>query len=342
MEETKVEYSEQKKGGSGRKSVLFILLAVVAMLVLGSLAGYGEGVRERVNAENTQVGEQLSEQFALVEEDIAAGRLDNARQRLEFIISQNAGYPGATDKLAYVLVHQAITPSPVPTLTPTITPTPDQRDQEAVFANAQQQLASKDWTGLMGSLDTLRKKDPTYKAATIDAWYYTALRNRGIDQILGIGSYAITNLEGGIYDLTLAERFGPLDGYSSGLRSFARMFLTAAAFWDVNWKAAVDNFRVVAANTPNLRDSSNYTAVERLHQALLKYGDELAAAPDRRTHCSAFDIWKEANGMIAVDGEYKAKMKELKEECYPATQTPEPDIILIPTDTVPTDTPPLP
>lgn len=337
MEETTETTQVEKKSGSGRKTVALVIIGVIALLVIGGLSGYAEGVMERVNAENTQVSEQLSEQFALVEEDIAGGRYDNAKQRLEFIISKNSGFPGATDKLAYVLVQQAITPTPLPTLTPTITPTPDLRDQEAVFANAQQQLGAKDWTGLMGSLDTLRKKDPTYKAATIDAWYYTALRNRGIDQILGTGVYTTTNMEGGIYDLTLAERFGPLDGYSAGLRTFSRMFLTAAAYWDVNWLAAVDNFRQVAANTPNLRDSSNVTAVQRLYQALLRYGDELAASPDKRTRCSAYEIWREARNMQDLDGEYSQKLKTLKEECYPATRTPEPDAF--PTDVPPVDPP---
>ena len=47
------------------------------------------------------------------------------------------------DKLAEVLVNQAITPTPVPTDTPTITPTPDLRSQETIFADAQQKFINK-------------------------------------------------------------------------------------------------------------------------------------------------------------------------------------------------------
>ncbi len=48
--------------------------------------------------------------------------------------------------------------------------------------------------------------------------YYFALRNYGHDLITKQG-----NLEGGIYYLTLAERFGPLDNTAIGLREGARM-----------------------------------------------------------------------------------------------------------------------
>ena len=325
MEEIK-ETQPQKKG-SIRKTVVIIILALFGLLILGGAAGYGEGVYERVSAQSTKVFSQLNEQFALVEQDIKDGRYDNARQRLEYIIKEDPSFPGAADKLAYVLVQSAITPSPVPTLTPTITPTPDTRDMDAVFTSAQDQLANKDWSSLIASLDTMRKKDPTYKAATLDAWYYTALRNRGLDQILGVGSYTVTNMEGGIYDLTLAERFGPLDGYAAGLREFSRMFLTAASFWNVNWEQAVANFRIVAANTPNLRDASNITATERLYQALLGYGDELAATGDKHTHCSALDVWNEAKNMYDLNGEYAAKYKALKQECNPPTKVPEVPIV---------------
>ena len=331
MEDT-TEIKTPKKP-SNRKAVVFIILGMLAVLLLGGAAGYGEGVRERVSAQSTKVAGQLGEQMGLIEQDIADGRYDNARQRLEYIIKENPNFPGAAEKLAFVLVQAAITPSPVPSATPTITPTPDKRDQEAVFASAKEQLAAKDWNSLINSLDTLRKKDPTFNAATIDAWYYTALRNRGLDQILGTNADGISNLEGGIYDLTLAERFGPLDGYAAGLREFSRAFITAASYWDINWAAAVENFRLVAQNTPNLRDSSNVTALERFYQSLLGYGDELAAAGDSKTHCSALDVWNEAKNLYELDGEYQQKYKVLKEECNPPTKEPE-----MPTD-VPVDQP---
>lgn len=310
----------KKRSGAGFWISLLILLSA---LVLGSAAGYGEGLRERVNAQKTLVSQQLSEQLALAQSDLEAGRYDFARQRLEHILKEDPSYPGAAEKLAEVLVKQAITPTPLPTATPTITPTPDMRSQEAIFAQAEQQFQNKDWTGLLGSLDALRKADPTYQAVRVDGMYYSALRNRGVDQLLGTGAYAkIPNMEGGIYDLTLAERFGPLDGYADGLRTFGRMYIKAASFWDVNWGEAVNYFRQVNQFAPNLRDASNVTASQRLNEALLKYGDQLAAQTKLNDRCTALEIWSEANGLSPLDGAYSTRYNQLNLECNPPTEVP--------------------
>jgi tetratricopeptide (TPR) repeat protein len=318
------------------------LLVLLAALGLGSMAGYGKGVSERVSAQSTQVSQQLGEQFALVQADMDAGRYSVASQRLEYIIKQDASFPGAADKLAEVMVKQLITPSPVPTDTPTITPTPDLRSQEAVFAQATKQLAEKDWSGLMASLDTLRKADPTYKAVLVDGMYYTALRNRGVDQIMGSATYKTTNMEGGIYDLTLAERFGPLDGYADGLRNFTRMYIIGASFWDVNWQQAVEYFRQVYQFTPNLRDASNVTAGQRLNQALLSYGDQVAAKSKLNDRCQALDLWTEAGKIVALDGVYSTKFNQLYQDCNPPTEVPAAtDVPAVPTDAAqPTTEPP--
>jgi tetratricopeptide (TPR) repeat protein len=300
------------------------LLVLMAALVLGTTAGYGEGVRERVSAQQTSVAQSLGEQFSLAKQDFDAGRYDVARQRIEYILKQDANYPGAATMLADILIKQSITPTPLPTATPTITPTPDLRSQEAIFSQAQQQLTSKDWSGLLGSLDSLRKADPAYKVVMVDGMYYTALRNRGVDQIMGQGAYAqTTNLEGGIYDLTLAERFGPLDGLADGLRTGARMFILASSFWDANWAEAVNYFRQVAQLYPNLRDASNITATQRLHDALLKYGDQVASGSGKqKDRCVALDLWSEANNLTPLNGEYQTKWNQLNEECNPPTEVP--------------------
>jgi len=318
--------------------ILISLLVLIVALVLGGAAGYTEGVGERISAKSTQVAAQLGDQYALVQQDIDQGRYSVARQRLEFIINQDPGYPGAAEKLAEVLVKQSITPTPLPTATPTVTPTPDMRSQEAIFAQAQKQQDAKDWTGLMNSLDSLRKADPKYQVTIVDGMYYNALRNRGIEQILGSATYKTTNLEGGIYDLTLAERFGPLDGYADGLRTFARLYIVASSFWDVNWAQAVASFREVYQYTPNLRDSSNMTAGMRLHDALLAYGDQLSAKGSMNDRCKALDAWQEAATLTPLDGIYSTRYNKLHLECFPPTDIPT--IVLTPTIDPNATTPP--
>jgi len=53
----------------------------------------------------------------------------------------------------------------------------------------------------------IRRVDGSFNAVDLDRFLYRALRNRGLEQIQIQG-----NLEQGIYDLTLSEAFGPLDG----------------------------------------------------------------------------------------------------------------------------------
>ncbi len=291
------------------------------------------GINDRVSAQSAQKDAILSEQFALAQQDVEAGRYAVANQRLNYILEQNSSYPGAAELLTKVLVQQAITPTAVPTATPTITPTADLREQETIFGEAQQQVANKDWSAALGSLDSLRKADPAYKVVQVDGMYYTALRNRGIDQIMGIGAYTSTNLEGGIYDLTVAERFAPLDGYAAGVREGASQFLTAASFFGIDWVQSLQYFGEVNRLYPNLRDASGMTASQYYYQSLLNYGDILAAEGQGKSlsdRCQALDYWGSAQSIAGLDETYGAKFNRLYNQCYPPTATPDPALLITP------------
>ena len=75
------------------------------------------------------------------------------------------------------------------------------RGEQALFASAQQLIAAGDWPNALTTLDQLRKNDPNFNTPQVDGMYYFALRNYGVYLI------QYSNLEGGIYELTLAERF---------------------------------------------------------------------------------------------------------------------------------------
>ena len=82
------------------------------------------------------------------------------------------------------------------------------------------------------------------------------------------------NLEGGIYDLTLAERFAPLDNVAHVLRDNARWYITAASFWELDWERASEYFYQL--NGSGIWDGT-MTASERYRVAAMRYGDELFA-----------------------------------------------------------------
>jgi tetratricopeptide (TPR) repeat protein len=288
------------------------------------------------------LAQQLNEQFEYALVDIQFGRYANARQRLEFIIANDPTFPGAQQKLTEVLVLINI---PTPTLTPAPTSTPDFTGAEQAFTRAQQLIAAQDWTGAISALDEMRKLDPSYQTSLVDGMYYFALRNYGYNLITSQG-----NLEGGIYQLTLAERFGPLDRDSNGLREGARYYLIGASFWELDWEQALFYFDQVYRGWSGLWDGT-MTATERYHFAAMRYADQLLGDGNA---CDAVSYYEAAQAIAPLDQLANDGYAEAYSTCYPpteaitatlstpATVTPGGPVIT-PTDTKPgppiTDTP---
>lgn len=288
------------------------ILIFILILALSGFGSYRAALGDRQSAQATQIAQQLQEQYALAVEDIEAGRYEAAMQRLEFILQKDAGFPGATEKLTQVLLMSSITPTPTPTPVP---PTADLRGAQALFERAQQLMAAQDWNNAILTLDQLRKEDPTYHTAEVDGMYYIALRNYGVDKIAKMGE-----LEGGMYYLALAERFGPLDSYADSLRSGARLYTTGASFWEIDWPKAVDYFGQAANAWPSMWDAaSGMTAAERYKIALSRYGDELY---DDDRFCEAYEQYLLAMNYGQLDEHAAKNAKRSYDICYPPTEVP--------------------
>jgi tetratricopeptide (TPR) repeat protein len=271
--------------------------------------------------------QQLGEQYQNTLVDIQFGRYENARQRLEWIIAQDPTFPGAQEKLTEVLV---LSNQPTLTLTPSLTPTPDFSGAQDAFAKAQQLITAQDWPGAIQALDQMRKMDANYEQSKVDGMYYFALRNYGYDLITKQG-----NLEGGIYQLTLAERFGPLDRDSNGLREGARYYLIGASFWELDWAQAVSYFDQVRA-WGNLWDGT-MNANERFWFASMRYGDELFT---KEQFCDAVAQYENAQTIAALDKTANDNWYHAYAMCYPATATIDLTATAAAlTPSVPTDTP---
>jgi tetratricopeptide (TPR) repeat protein len=255
--------------------ILWAFLAVLALALIagGSVfAGYNSAINQRTHYKSTLVAGEAANQYVLAQQDIALGNYDRARQRLEYIIKLDPNYPNVSEQLAFVLTQQRITATPTFAPTPTLTPTPDYRSRDDLYTQAQNMLVGRDWTGTIDTLLLLRKNYPDYMAVKVDDMLFVALRNRGIDKIA-----QLHDLEGGNYDLTLAERFGPLDAEARNWRDWADLYIRGASFWDVDWAQAVYYFSQLASAAPNLSDSSGWTASNRYMDALLGYGDWFAS-----------------------------------------------------------------
>jgi tetratricopeptide (TPR) repeat protein len=303
-------------------SVLVSILGVVLLLALGGIGGYFSGLGDRSYAKSLVIDKQLTDQFQFALVDEHYGRYDTAKDRLNFIIQNNPSFPGVQAELSKILVLMTI---PTVTPTPTLTPTPDLRGEQALFTTAQGLIAKGDWANALTELDQLRKLDAKFNTSQVDGMYYFSLRNYGVGLIQG------GNLEGGIYQLTLAERFAPLDRDANGLRDGARSYIQAAAFFGTDWKEAATLFATAASGWPSMWDGT-MTASLRYHISLMRYGDLLF---DNQRFCDADQQYQLAASLGNLDQVAARNASQAHVACYPPTEVPTATGIPVP----PTPTP---
>jgi len=155
------------------------------------------------------------------------------------------------------------------------------------------------------------------------------------------------SLEPGIYDLTLAERFAPLDNQAEGYRTYARLYITGASYWEVDWTQVLYYFEQVYQALPGLRDGTGMTSTERYRKALIGYAIQLAAAEQ---YCEAQAYFEQALA-IGQDPAVQPTAQWVYDKCWEEQQaptqkpnnteapTPMPTPTLEGTTEVPTETP---
>lgn len=323
--------------------VLFGLSALSASAFLGGYRGYRQAENEQQLIINTAEAQMLLDQYTLGVQNLESGEYDLARQRFEYVLANDPNFPGVSDKLAAALqvlyATATPTPAPSPSPTPTLTTTPDLRPVEDLFSQAKSLFEDKDWSGTIEALLVLRNVDIEYKVVEVDALLYQALRNRGVEKIRDE-----SNLEGGIYDLALAEKYAPIDSQATTYRNVARIYMIGLGFWEVYPEQAIYYFQQVASAAPYLLDASGWTARERYRAVLIQYADQLA---DMEEWCEAEEYYLLA---ISIRSEFSLEenLAFVSIQCSPPTATPAP-VTNTPTITVtstfvvlPTDTPPTP
>ncbi len=296
------------KRGRGLWVLLSIGVIVLALLA-GGWAGYQSALGARQTARQNMVMQGLLEQFQLALVDIQFKRYEIARQRLEYILGIDPNFPIAQQKLAEVLVQMSI---PTATPSPTVTPTPDLSQINELLQRAQGYIAAQDWPNALATLDTLRKRDPAFHSVEVDGMYYLALLSQGKEYIRQ------GNLETGIYYLTLAERFGPLDRDANALREGARLYITAASFWEIDWERAYTLFGQLAGGFPGLSDGT-MTTTQRFYLAAMRYGDVLFG---KGQYCDAWSAYQAAMQYGQLEKQSRKNADEAYLACYPPTHTP--------------------
>jgi LCP family protein required for cell wall assembly len=299
--------------GFGVIGIFLVILFLLLSSTVGGLAGYMTGQAELQLGGAIQASLDIHEQYQLARNDFQSGNLDVARQRYEWIINQDPSYPGAADGLSQVLaiLYATATPTPIP---PTITPTPtrDLRPVQDLFSNAQSLFTGESWQETIDTIVNLRQTDPDYEVVEVDRMLFISLRNLGVDKI-----YQIGDLEGGLYDLSLAEKFSPLDVKAKAAREWARLYVIGLGFWEAYPEQAVFYFSQVASALPSLRDASGWSAIERLRSSWIQWGDQLFT---QESWCDSQNKYEQA-ALIRMDNQLQVKLDLAILKCTPPTQT---------------------
>jgi hypothetical protein len=308
------------------------LLLLFAMS--GAGIGYAAGIQQRLGEENQQKLVAAATHYNYGVQAMLQSNYEVARLQFEYVLKIVPNFPGLQEK--YTQTMMEIVKNSQPTATPQPTPTADMRGVETLFAQAQQLVNSKNGTAALVTLDTLRNQDLHYRTLDVDALYYLALRFSGADKIL-----RQADQEGGLYDLTLASRFAPLDHEAVQYATWARNYITAISYWNVNWEKVVFYLNQVFSASPGLQDSKGNSVRSRTIEALWRYGDVLA---DSNNFCDAAKYYKYSLAIQQFDS-VQAKYNSANLRCLgpsltqQALPTAGPLVVETPTAGVIADTP---
>ncbi len=310
------------------------ILVFVLFIALGVFFGYRNGVQRRLANEKAILMEQIALQLEWTYKDMDAGRYENAKARLEYIIEKYPEFPGIEDLMTQV-IGKMNEPTPtatqvvIATIEPGVTTTPDFRGAEEKFAQLTQHIANQEWDLAVQTVQSLKESNFDYRTVEVDGLYFIALRNRGIQRIWA------GELEQGMYDLSIAAELGVLDSQAAGAKSWATTYLTGASYWDVNWPGAVDIFGQLYAQMPYFADSTGTTVAERYRVALYRLGDLFATQGD---YCTASSYYSQS---LAVGGnlDIQVTATAYAEVCANPVTTPEPPQDVTPTPPEATENP---
>jgi len=285
--------------------ILFPIFMVIAFGI-ATLTGYQSGLKQRVLNASEQESLALMDQFNLGIEDLTSGRYDLAKQRAEYILSvdpDNEAAIGLLDLALKALNQPTITPTSLATPTEMVpTPTPDLSSVESHYESAAAAVGRGDWTAALNLFIDLRAENPEYQTEEVNQLMFTALRNRGYERILS------GDLEQGIYDLSLAERFAPLDNQAASWRRSAEFYLFANSYIGLDWVQAYRWFS-------DLCGAAIWDSCYKFAVSARSYGDILVATEDP---CGALFLYDQSL-ITLYDADLAVTATEAANLCMTAT-----------------------
>jgi tetratricopeptide (TPR) repeat protein len=283
-----------KRRGLSVTTLLILAFACgfLGLVVAAGLGGVYAGLQDRTADQQAQADKFYQEGLA----NRTAGKLQLAKADFEYVLKINPAYPGAAEQLQQIA--DLLTVKPTPTASAVQVNVTEQLYQAGVEAYDQ-----KKWRRAIEIFSQVRALDQAYERDQITQMIYQAALTYG-QQLL-----TEDRLEEAIAYLDQAAYLKPLPAETEAEAQYARMYITARDYWNVNWEKAIESFGELYQIGPGYRDT-----FARYVEAYIQYGAERTRAGDP---CTAQTQYEEAL-KLRPTAELQTKADAAKEACLTA------------------------
>ncbi|HTP07956.1 MAG TPA: hypothetical protein VMP08_06880 [Anaerolineae bacterium] len=283
-----------KKRGLSATTLLILAFACgfLGLIIAAGLGGIYAGLQDRTTDQQAQADKFYQEGLA----NRTGGKLQLAKADFEYVLRINPDYPGATEQLKQIVDLLTIKPTSTPSAVK-VNAT-DQLYQAGVEAYTQ-----KNWQKAIEVFSQVRVIDPTYQKDQVGQMIYQAALTYGQELLKQ------DRLEEAIAYLDQAAYLKPLPAETETEVQYARMYVTARDYWNVNWEKAIESFGELYKIGPGYRDT-----FARYVEAYIQYGDERTRAGDP---CIAQKQYEEALKLRPA-ADLQTKAEAAKQACLTA------------------------
>ncbi len=229
--------------------------------------------------------------------NFATGQLQLAEVDFQYVLKLYPNYPGASEQLSQVETRLTVVPTPTAAVSQT-------KVIDQLFQTGQSAYQAKDWAKAIDVLSQVRMIDSAYQADKVNSMLYQAALTYGLELL------KTDRLEEGVAYLDQAAYIQPLPNDAALNSQYAKMYLTARGYWNVDWQKAIDQFSQLYAIGPGYKDTFT-----RLVEAHINYGDQLSQTLD---FCTARQNYEAAN-QLQPDPNLPPKIADTQQKCLTAT-----------------------
>lgn len=280
----------------GISASTFLILAFVCgflgLIVAAGLGGVYAGMQDRRADAQAQADKYYEEGLA----NRTAGKLQLAKADFEYVLKISPVYPGAAEQLKQIA--DLLTVKPTPTASAVQVNVTEELYQAGVKAYNQQE-----WQKAIEIFSQVRALDPAYEKDRIAQMIYQAALTHGQELLKA------DHLEEAIAYLDQAAYLKPLPPEAAAEAQYARLYITARDYWNVNWEKAIESFGELYKIGPGYRDTFT-----RYVDAYIQYGEERTRAGDP---CAAQAQYEEAL-KLRPTADLQTKADTAKQACLTA------------------------